>query len=286
VLQKLVTRLLPKSTLKRAPSYGLIQVTEHETQLFTKNIAHFAKIFEFVIVLWPEGSSLPTIPSNVKVFSAGRSLTNRWQLIKHCSDGFVFPVSVRKPIELNHVTKLKSQLFAVGGTSAVGIFDFQGFVGDTVDSVDADFALVPMPEIDVDYAVIDQRFWKLSGEEFQGNEDSRNLAIQARKKGFGLFASKSVFPIENFTPAQPLIFSMEELAESALRNPFFLEKQNDESISFWLKFWNSMGLVELENPIEQKNLLLGLLNRGDNKRMMASPYLAGVAENELEGSEL
>jgi hypothetical protein len=285
MLSSLMTRIFPKSTLNRAPSYGLLQVAECETATFTENIARLAGIFNSVVVLWPEGISLPTLPSNVNLFTASAGLTNRWQLIKHCSDGFVFPISLAKSVDENHASRLKKHLFATGGSAAVGMFDFEDLIGATADSVDSAFALVPMPEIDVDYAVFDQRFWKLTGEEFAENSESMILSIQAFKRGFGLYACNFQGPLTNVSTAEPSIFSRGDLAESALRNPLFLERQNDQSVSIWFAVWDAMGIAEDAESLGAKEPLLKYLHRRNNLGATTSPLNSVVVDNEMAGTD-
>ena len=281
-----MTKIFPKSTLNRAPSYGLLQVTEGETRMFTENIARFARIFNSVVVLWPEGISLPEVPRNVTLFTASPGLKNRWQLIKHCSDGFVFPISVVKPLAENHASRLKQHLFATGGSAAVGMFNFEGLIGVTTDSVESAFALVPMPEIDVDYAVFDQRFWKLTGEEFAEHADSRTLAIQAFKRGFGLYACNSQIPLTKVSSAESSIFSRGDLAESALRNPLFLERQNDQSVSVWFKVWDAIGIEEEADSLETKETLLENLHGRNNPGAMTITSNSAAVDKEMAGSEI
>lgn len=218
LLANYVGRVLEsKNEVQRAPRYGLIQVELSQVTGFKSQIGQLAAQFDEVLVLWPNQEIPTRTPSNVQIFAVGGRLTSRWQLVSKCEDGFIFPISLVKPIQKDHAEHLLKHLFHIGGASAVGLMNLQGVTGESYEPTEAANRLVLAPRLDVDYSVIDQRFWKLDASAINGNE-TESFATQASARGFGLFvcdhALSTPFRRSRIEPART-----EQLLEQFIRYP-------------------------------------------------------------------
>ncbi|MFM5903997.1 MAG: hypothetical protein ACKOOD_02795 [Microbacteriaceae bacterium] len=218
LLANYVGRVLQsKNEVQRAPRYGLIQVELSQVTGFKSQIGQIAAQFDEVLVLWPNQELPPRPPSNVQFFAAGGRLTSRWQLVSKCEDGFIFPISLVKPIQKDHADHLLKHLFHMGGASAVGLMNLEGLTGESYEPTEAANRLVLAPTLDLDYTVIDQRFWKLDARAITGNE-SESFVAQASARGFGLFvcdhALSSPFRRSRIEPAR-----IEQVLEQFIRYP-------------------------------------------------------------------
>lgn len=258
-------KMLASGQVKLAPTYGLLEVRPNQIGIFELQIASISSVFDKILVLWPN-ENLPTqVPKNTKLFAASESLSNRWQLINHCNDGFVFPISLVKPIQPDHVNHLKRHLFSIGGANAVGLLCLEaGSAHETGDNHHgAD--LVPVPVIDPEYAIIDQRYWKLSGDQFVGESGGIVLAQEARDRGFGLFACNHALSNSKFSKKIETPLSRENLIESTLRNPRVLRAATDESLRMWVQVWNRLGLnTEVCSSLEFETTLTKALEKNQN----------------------
>lgn len=258
-------KMLASGQVKLAPTYALLEVRPDQIGIFDLQIASVSSLFDKILVLWPN-ENLPTqVPKNTKIFAASESLSNRWQLISHCSDGFVFPISLVKPIQPDHVNHLKRHLFSIGGANAVGLLCLDPKsaheTGDSHHAAD----LVPVPVIDPEYAIIDQRYWKLSGDQFVDESGGIILAQEARDRGFGLFACNHALTNSKFSKRIKTSLSRVNLIESTLRNPKVLRTATDETLQLWVQIWNRFGLnTEVCSGLEFETTLSKALEKNQN----------------------
>ncbi|NDH65841.1 MAG: hypothetical protein EBY26_05645, partial [Microbacteriaceae bacterium] len=179
VVSQIARRLEKTGAAKRAPSHAIIQVEASQTGLFESQISSLATQFDRVLAVWPDEKTPGRLPKNVEIFTPSSGTSSRWQLLSKSADCLVFPVSLIKPIQQNHVAHLKSHLFATGGANSVGLYNFSPLKTETQGELESALDLVPMPILDPDYSIIDQRFWKLTGSEFEGVAESSALAQEA-----------------------------------------------------------------------------------------------------------
>jgi len=241
LVERSARRLELEGSAKRAPTYALIQVESSQTGLFELQIFTISKLFDRVFVVWPGIETPSRHPKNVEVFTSDQGIDSRWNLLKNCSDGFVFPISLIKPIQPTHVAHLKRHLFATGGANAVALHNFGFHESLTADEVESAFDLVPMPLVDPDYSILDQRFWKLGGSEFESGTESEALATQAHQRTFGLYACNDALAESSLVKPSTLTFSRFDLIESALRVPKLLQQVTPSKMQLWYKAWDALG---------------------------------------------
>ncbi len=264
-VEQIARRLEREGSAKRAPNFTLIQVDASQTGLFEMQISTIAKLFDRVLVVWPEPERPSRLPDNVEVFTAEDGVVSRWQLLKKCSEGFVFPVSLVKPIQPSHVAHLKRHLFAAGGANAVGLHNFATDKALAPGQTESAFDLVPMPLIDPDYAVIDQRFWKLGGSEFEQGDDAVDLAFQAHRRDFALYACNDALAQPRLSKPSDLVFSRFDLVEAALRVPKLVQNLTPASLQLWHKTWDALGVkAEAGSSSELQESLSELLAKNDS----------------------
>jgi hypothetical protein len=241
VVSQIARRLEKTGAAKRAPSFAIIQVEASQAGLFDSQLDFLSAKFDRVLAVWPEEKPLSRLPNNIELFTPSSGITSRWQLLSKCADCFVFPVSLIKPIQQNHVEHLKRHLFATGGANSVGLYNFGSAKDDTQSELESALDLVPMPLIDPDYSIIDQRFWRLSGREFGGVSESSAMAHEAHVRNFGLYACNDSLAASSIPRNTPLRFSRFDLVEAALRLPKTLEKLTPGNLKTWTKAWDSLG---------------------------------------------
>jgi hypothetical protein len=69
-VEQIARRLEREGSAKRAPNFTLIQVDASQTGLFETQISTIAKLFDRVLVAWPEPERPSRLPGNVEVFTA------------------------------------------------------------------------------------------------------------------------------------------------------------------------------------------------------------------------
>jgi hypothetical protein len=228
--------------VKRAPTFALLEVEPSQLEVLARQAGALSKQFDKVIVLLPELTTLNRVPQNFEVFEKTPLLHSRWQLLQHCDAGFVFPVSLAKPIASNHVTHLKGHLFAVGGPNAIALHNFGSEASENLNHKDGLTGLVPMPILDPDYAIFDQRFWGLPAETFVDEHESIAFSGAARAREFGLFCCPNEACKTSIPEGPSLSYERLDLAETLVRNPALLKSASLENIDFWSKTWDSLGV--------------------------------------------
>ena len=277
VVSLAIKRLESDEQLRRAPTYALLQAELSQLDLLKKRLRSLSEQFDQVLVLLPERTATMSSHQNVQFFEKNHSLQSRWQLLDHCSDGFVFPVSLAKQITADHVKHLKSHLFAVGGANAIGLHNFGAGNRNIFDHKDALSGLVPMPIIDLDYAIFDQRFWGLSGLSLEDQLESVAFAEASKARGFGLFSCpdascSSIIPKKYSSP-----YSRLDLAETLVRNPALLKKAGMETIDFWVDTWDYLGLKSgPEGSIELETTLTTYLGKNPGVTMDANLVVSRI----------
>jgi len=254
VVSKSARHLERTGAAKRAATFAILHVEASQTGLFESQISSLSTQFDRVLAVWPNEQSPSRLPKNVELFTLASGVKSRWQLLNRCADGFVFPVSLIKPIQPNHADHLKRHLFVVGGANAVGLYNFDSSSPLVRDEDESTLELVPMPILDLDYAVIDQRFWKLTGREFQSFDGLSELALEAHARGFGLFACNDSLAESNLPKRANHLFSRFDLVEMALRNPKLLHRLTLSDLNVWTKAWDSLG-AKRETPSPSELLI-------------------------------
>lgn len=219
--------MLAKGEVSRAPRYALLQVAESQIDLFEAKISHLARQFDKIVAHWPAGVAKPSVPANVELHQATQHLGSRWQLVSKCSDGFIFPISLSKPIQSDHVSLLLKMLFESGGASAVGLANLQDLFELPDDRAATSGRLLLAPHIDPDFAVIDQRYWRLADGVIDGDE-TEGLAFEAKQRGFALFVSDHPLAT-SFNRATRTAHDLEQLAEQLIRYPFAIRNLNERT---------------------------------------------------------
>jgi len=268
----------------RAPSYALLQLEASQIDTFNRVASMLAKEFDHVLVLKPENVEPKKVPSNVQIFDESSDLKSRWQLLGKCDDGFVFPISLLKPIEKDHARWLKDLLFAIGGANAVA---FHNFSGDQ-SGFDADgkiAGLVPVPQIDPDYSVFDQRFWGLSYKDFDQWDDASSLCNSARQREFGLFAFPRASAASSLSAKPKHIMPRIELLETLVRNPGSLKRLDGETLDWLAKFWNSAGAKSpAKTPLELEESLTKILQKSSSVKEDAEYVVSKLVGKKLKKS--
>ena len=250
-------KLVATGQVKSAPTYALLEVRAGQTGAFGLQIPSISSQFDKVIALWPNTELPQKLPKNVSLFAATENLVSRWQLLDHCVDGFVFPISLVKPIQTDHVKHLKRHLFAIGGANSVGLLcvDSASAHQDGLNHGNTD--LVPMPVLDPDFAILDQRFWKLNGEKFVNESGGVVLAGEALARGFGLFACNHATSVSKFTKRVDTAVTRADVLEMILRNPKLLKNISDSAILRWSQVWDKYGLkTEISSSAEIEEKLI------------------------------
>jgi hypothetical protein len=264
VVSQIARRLEKTGAAKRAATHAIIQVEASQTGLLAAQIEFLSAQFDRVLAVWPDEQAPGRLPRNVEVFTPSSGITSRWQLLGQSTDCFVFPVSLIKPIQQNHVAHLKRHLFATGGANSVGLFNFGPFKAETEGQLESALDLVPMPILDPDYSIIDQRFWKLTGSEFEGLAESSALAQEGHARTFGLYACNDSLAVSHIPRNAPSRFSRFDLVEAALRLPKLIQKLTPDNLQTWTKAWDSLGAKgELGSSTELSGSVAAILARND-----------------------
>jgi hypothetical protein len=219
--------MLAKGKVSRAPRYALMQVAESQVELFAAKVAPHARQFDKIVALWPAGVARPSVPANVELHQATQKIGSRWQLVSKCSDGFIFPISLSKPIQSDHAALLLKLLFDSSGASAVGLANLQDLFELPDDRAAAAGKLLLAPHIDPDFAVIDQRYWRLADAAIDGDE-TEGLAFEAKQRGFALFVSDHPLAT-TFNRSTRTAVDLEQLAEQLIRYPFAIRTLNERT---------------------------------------------------------
>ncbi len=241
IVDRYARRLEIESGAKRGLSHALLQVEPSQTSLFELQIPSLAKTFDVVQVAWPLAEKPARLPNNVHLFTPTDGYVSRWQLLPKCEAGFVFPISLIKPIRLTHASHLKRHLFAAGGASAVGLVNLHSAVEASELKDESALNFVPMPILDLDYAIFDQRFWKLTGEEIDLSNESLSFANLAQKRNFSLYACHDSLAQALLTKPTSQNFSRLDLIESALKIPRLVTELDPSALQVWVKAWDSIG---------------------------------------------
>lgn len=254
-------RLEKRGLVQSAPTYALLEVKSNQYRNLALQIESLSSQFDYVKIV-AHSSELPDIKQkNVELFVSNTTIQTRWNLLSTCHDGFVFPISLEKPVAKDHVQHLKQHLFVVGPGAAVGLLNLARTESDE-DSRHREIDLVPVPALDLDYSVFDQRYWSLS-ESKLGQENEESLSQEAKARGFALFACHSAEVPTRPTKLRKLDITRADLIENLLDAPRLARTLDAERVLELARVWNSFGLkkiTELSGGVEKS--LKKLLAKG------------------------
>lgn len=174
-------RLEQSGTVSKAPSYALLAVSDGQVAVFKQNVSSLLESFDHLVVLWGAADTAPESTERVYVSSDFDSTRNRWSLLDAVKPGFVFPVDVRdipSPRQVNH---LRRHLNLYGGFSAVTCADPEVL---NLDPEITRCGTVETSSISINHVVFDQRYWRLSGSEFDGASEAESFIRAANERRF------------------------------------------------------------------------------------------------------
>lgn len=263
-------RLEAEGRVKRAPTFALLAVEPSQLALFEQQISQLSKRFDRVIALWPKAETPRKLPANVELVELSSNVTSRWHLIEKCSDGFVFPISLLKPLQADHVSHLKQHLFAIGGANLVALHKFDWNEATEGVQAEHDLSLIPVPIVDPDYAIFDQRFWKLGGDAFVGENEAVALAGQARARQFGMVACNDLLAESVLPRIASHSFERLDLVEQVVRSPRLVKAASPATLGLWASTWDALGAkFDKRSSSELQETLREMLER--NKSFSDDP---------------
>lgn len=253
-----------KGVISKAPTYALIQVEASQIELFQGQAQMLARVFDKVLAVWPSAEAPSRLPKNIELFLPASGIVSRWQLLQNCTEAFVCPVSLTKPIQTSHVSHLKKHLFEVGGANAVGLHNFKTQQPVLDEPTESASELIPMPMIDLDYAIFDQRFWALRGNVFDSADSAEAFAREAHRRTFGLFVCNDPLAESSLNKTANHRFSRFDLVESALRAPKVLQRLTPVKLQGWVKAWDALGVQgEQASPTELSQTVSSQLEKNE-----------------------
>ena len=235
-----------KGSVTKALTCALVQVEASQIELFQGQAQMLSEVFDKVLAVWPVDHAPSRLPKNVELFLPESGISSRWELLRECTDCFVCPISLTKPIQKSHVTHLKKHLFSVGGANAVALHNFRAHQTVVDGQPESAAALIPVPMIDPDYAIFDQRFWGLRGNVIDASDSAEAFASEAHRRSFGLYACNDALAESRLKRGARQSYSRFDLVETALRAPKVIQKLTPEMLQLWIKAWDSLG-VQGEN---------------------------------------
>jgi hypothetical protein len=246
----LVGRLLEqRGSVKRAPNFALIEVTDSTSEAFVASVPSLTADLDRIVVLWHASSPAPALPKKFKLVEYSQQFQTRWSLLQHCANGFVFPIRAGTSRSPEQQRKLKSQLFTHGGNCIVGYTNLKQFL-DPAAPLAVDFGgPILVSSLDVNQVVFDQRFLKIRPSELDPANETQDLADLARRREAPVLAIDAG-EFESWQPERKSFLeqheksprlSRSELIENLIRMPSLSKQLNVRRAKLWNAIWLGLG---------------------------------------------
>lgn len=238
-----------RGSVKRAPNFALIEVTDSTSGAFIASVPRLENDFDQVVVLWNCESATPSLAKKFQLVPFSEKFQSRWSLLQHCANGFVFPIQAGASKSPQQQSELKSQLFAHGGNCIVGYSNLKQFL-DPGAPLAADFrGPVLVSSLDANQVAFDQRFLKIRPSELSPATESQDLSALAKTRQAPVLAidSAEVGPatVERRSsvahPEDSKLLSRNELIENLIRMPSLSKRMNVRTARLWNSIWIGLG---------------------------------------------
>ncbi len=238
-----------RGSVKRAPNFALIDVTNSTSEAFIASVPRLENDFDQVVVLWNCESATPTLSKKFQLVNVSEQYQTRWSLLENCSTGFVFPIQAGTSKSSEQQSELKAQLFAHGGNCIVGYANMKQYL-DPGAPLAADFrGPVLVSSLDVNQVVFDQRFLKIKPRELSPATERQDLSAVAKTRQAPVLAIDSA-DVQAATaerrsfvahPEVSKLLSRNELIENLIRMPSLSKRMNVRTARLWNSIWIGLG---------------------------------------------
>ena len=230
--------------MQTAPNYALVEVAEAEVDAFASSISNLDKNFDSVVVLWRATSELPRLSKKFKIFAHTDTIECRWDLLDHCSDGFVFPLEVGTYKSKNQQVQLKSMLFKFGGHCFSTFASLSTYFVAGSELSDTFKGPVLVSSLNPNQMVFDERFLNLRSQKIRTATEIEDLTGYARNKGTPILACEPDFDVSERGQKTRIIESRadrDELIEILVRNPRLARIVNIRIARLWSSVWAGLN---------------------------------------------
>jgi hypothetical protein len=238
-----------RGSVKRAPNFALIEVTNSTSEAFIASVPRLENDFDQVVVLWNCESATPSLAKKFQLVPFSEQFQTRWSLLQHCANGFVFPIQAGASKSPQQQSELKAQLFAHGGNCIVGYSNLKQFL-DPGAPLAADFrGPVLVTSLDVNQVAFDQRFLKIRPSELSPATEGQDLSALAKTRQAPVLAIDSA-DVQSATverrsfvehPEVSKLLSRNELIENLIRMPSLSKRMNVRTARLWNAIWIGLG---------------------------------------------
>jgi hypothetical protein len=244
-----------RGSVQRAPNIALIEVTESTAAAFVSSVPSLVADFDRIVVLWRSPAPSPALPKSFMLVQASEEFKNRWSLLHHCADGFVFPLRAGFSRSREQQRALKAQLFSHGANCVAGYANLKQHL-DPAAPLAADFrGPVLVSSLEINQVVFDQRFLKIRPSELATDSETKDLATLASKRQSPLLAidTLEVEQQENQLTGelsldyQSKSVSRDKLIETLIRMPSLSKGLNIRTARLWSSIWRALGYPAATN---------------------------------------
>ena len=174
--------------VSKALNIALVDVREQNLADFKQNLAKLQASFDRILVDWNAQAEAPISNQQLIVSTSLTRDSNRWQLLSQCEAGFMFPVDVRFVPSPQQIRHLRDHLNSFGGYAAVTSLAYEV---PSQKPISLGCTMAESSNISIDHLIFDQRYWKLTAEEFTDGNEIENFIRAARLREFSILACES-----------------------------------------------------------------------------------------------